>query len=349
MRPLYAVAAVVVTLWGLHVAAEFFIPVLLAALLAFLMAPVTHLLRRLHAPEWLAVIAAVLVILIPLGGFIYLVVNEVEALIHGWPQLRASFSHTLTALRESGLAGALHLRAVLNVPALEARLHANVGSEFVLALKSLKAILSTGTTIALTIFFGITMLASRRHLERAANAVMTSYSTIEPGETVGTMARLIEAFLVARTAIAVGLGVVSFVILLVFGIPYSFLLGAFLGAMTWVPIVGFFVGIAPVIVVGVGAGESVTWLLLCGLALGAVWLAQDHIITPKVVGRRLQLNFLATYLAFFAGGLLWGPWGMILSIPLLGVIRVACAASPTLQPWAFAIGDDRPSSPSRSQ
>jgi predicted PurR-regulated permease PerM len=124
------------------------------------------------------------------------------------------------------------------------------------------------------------------------------------------------------------------------GIPYSFLLGAFLGAMTWVPVLGLFVGLAPVVVVGLGAGKSPTWLVLCGLAVGAVWLVQVHFITPKVVGHRLQLNFLASYLAFFAGGLLWGAWGMILSIPLLGVIRIACAASPRLQPWAFAIGKD---------
>jgi hypothetical protein len=62
------------------------------------------------------------------------------------------------------------------------------------------------------------------------------------------------------------------------------------------------------------------------------------VITPKWVGHRLKLNFLATYLAFFAGGLLWGAWGMILSVPLLGLIRIACIASPTLRPWAFALG-----------
>jgi predicted PurR-regulated permease PerM len=104
-----------------------------------------------------------------------------------------------------------------------------------------------------------------------------------------------------------------------------------------------------VIAVGFASGKGIGAVLGIFLAIGAVWTIQDHIITPKWVGHRLKLNFLATYLAFFAGGLLWGAWGMILSIPLLGLIRIACSASPKLRPWAFALGevDDQHEQPDR--
>jgi predicted PurR-regulated permease PerM len=339
-RALSGVVVVVVVLWALHVASDFFVPVMLAALLAFLMAPGIRLMRKLHFPGWLASMVAALIVLLPLVGLIYLIVQEVQELIRNWPQLTASFQHAFAQLRDSSIADRLHLRAILDLSSLEERLHANLGSELVVALTSVKAIFTAGSIILLTIFFGITMLASRAHLERAAHRLFASYTTIASRETVGKIARMIEAFLVARTLIAVGLGAVSFVILLVCGVPYAFLLGAFLGAMTWVPVVGLLAGMIPVVLVGLAAGTSATAIVI-GLALiVVVWAVQDHIVTPKIVGHRLQLSFLASYLAFFAGGLLWGAWGMILSIPLLGVIRIVCAASPKWRPLAFAIGAD---------
>ncbi len=337
--PLYILGAIVVILWGLHAASGFFIPVLLAALLAFLMAPVIRILRKMRLPEWACVIASALLIILPLVGLIYLAASQIQALVQDWPRLNASLMRTLSDFRQSGLAGRLGLTRFLNPDILQSTAQNALGSEVKIALTSLEKILSAGSLLVLTIFFAVAMLASRRHLSRSCEYLLSSYTNIESAETVSSMAKMIESFLVARTVIATGLGVASTLILLGFEVPYSFLLGGFLGVMTWVPMIGFFLGIIPAMAVGFASGKSFGALLGVFLAIGVAWIIQDHVITPKWVGHRLKLNFLATYLAFFAGGLLWGGWGMILSIPLLGLIRIACGASPGLKPWAFALGE----------
>ena len=337
--PLYVLGVVVVGLWGLHAASRFFIPVLLAALLAFLMAPVMRILRKMRLPEWACVVISALLIIIPLAGFIYLAVTQIQALVQDWPRLSGSLMRALSDFRRSSLAARLRLTRVLDPAILQSKAQTSVGTELRIALTSLEKILSAGSLLVLTIFFAVAMLASRRHLRLSCECLLSSYTSIESTETVSTMAKMMESFLVARTVIATGLGAASILILLGFGVPYSFLLGALLGVMTWVPIVGFFLGIIPAIAVGLASGKGFGALSGVFLAIGAVWAIQDHVITPKWVGHRLKLNFLATYLAFFAGGLLWGAWGMILSIPLLGLIRIACTASPKLNPWAFALGE----------
>ncbi len=337
-----AVVVVVVALWALHVASDFFVPVMLAALLAFLMAPGIRLMRKLHFPRWLAAVVAALIVLLPLVGLIYLIVQEVQELIRNWPQLTESFEQALAQLRDSSFADKHHLRAILDVRSLEERLHANIGSGLVVALTSVKAIFTAGSIILLTIFFGITMLASRVHLERAAHRLLASYSTIASRETVGKIARMIEAFLVARTLIAVGLGAVSFLILLIGGFPYSFLLGAFLGAMTWVPVVGLLAGMIPVVLVGLAAGTSATAIVVCLVLVVAVWAVQDHVIIAQ--GRRPPL----------AAQLPRQLPGVLRRRPAVGGVGddpehpasrrdprgIVCAASPKWRPLAFAIGDD---------
>ena len=337
--PLYVFGAVVVTLWGLHAASDFFIPVLLAVLLSFLMVPVMRILRKLRLPEWACVVVSALLIILPLAGFIYLAVSQIQALVQNWPKLSDSLMGALSDFRQSGLAARLHLTRILNPAFLQSKAQTSVGSELKLALTSLEKILSAGSLLVLTIFFAVAMLASKQHLRRSCEYLLSSYTSIESTETVSSMAKMMESFLVARTAIATGLGIASILILLGFGVPYSFLLGAFLGLMTWVPILGFILGIIPAVAVGFASGKGFGAMLGVFLAIGAAWVIQDHVITPKWVGHRLKLNFFATYLAFFAGGLLWGAWGMILSIPLLGLIRIACGASSNLRPWAFALGE----------
>ena len=338
--PLFVFAAAVIALWGLHAAEEFLVPVMVAALLSFLMAPATRAMRRLRVPEPIAVFLSALLLVFPLAGFLFLMVSEIQSLINHWPELSASLLRSLSEFRQSGLAARLHLAGPLNPEQLQSKLQEGLGSGLKMALLSLKTILDATTLLLLMIFFSVALLASRVHLKKSFDQLLSAYTDIEAGPTVARMAQMMETYLVARTVIAFGLAAGSFAILLAFGIPYAFVLCAFLGLMTWVPVIGFFVGIGPVLALGFGSGAGGGKMLAIFLALGTIWLIQDHIITPKWVGHKVKLNFLVTYLAFFAGGMLWGAWGMILSIPLVGVVRIACRASPGLRPWAFLLGED---------
>jgi predicted PurR-regulated permease PerM len=348
--PLFVFAALVIALWGVHAAAEFCIPVMLAALLAFLMAPITRTLHMLKLPQWACVTLAALLIILPLAGMGYLAINQIQSLVENWPQLSGSLLQSLREFQHSPIAARLHLTGALSSASLDSKIQSHFGSALLIAVTSLKTLLSAGSLLVLTIFFAVAMLASKKHLTRSFNHLFSSYTNIASHETVSAMAKMMESFLVARIIIAVGLGVLSFLVLLLLGIPYSFLLGVFLGAMTWVPIVGYFVGVTPVLIVGFASKSGSGAMIAVLTIITAIWLLQDHVITPKWVGHKIKLNFLATYLAFFAGGLLWGAWGMILSIPLLGLVRVACQASPQLRPWAFVMGedDDRASQPGQN-
>lgn len=192
----------------------------------------------------------------------------------------------------------------------------------------------------MVLFFSVVMLVSRVHIKRSLDYLFSQYSEVSSVNTIEQMGALIEDFLIARMGIAVGVGTVGLAVAMAFGVPYAFILAVVFGLATWLPIIGFIVGILPILAVALAVGKSVAAVLTLTLILGVVWTIQDHILTPKLVGHRLKLNFLATYLVFFAGERLWGPWGMFLSVPMLGVLRIALSASPRLAPWAFLLGEE---------
>jgi predicted PurR-regulated permease PerM len=58
-----------------------------------------------------------------------------------------------------------------------------------------------------------------------------------------------------------------------------------------------------------------------------------------ITGSKVSINPMAAIIALILGGELWGTPGMILSIPLVAVLKVVFDASKSTEPWGFLLGD----------
>jgi predicted PurR-regulated permease PerM len=70
-----------------------------------------------------------------------------------------------------------------------------------------------------------------------------------------------------------------------------------------------------------------------------IQIIDNNFIAPYVIGQQIRLNPLAVIVAVFVGGLIWGVSGMIVFIPLLGILKVVLDESESLKPWGFLLGD----------
>jgi predicted PurR-regulated permease PerM len=70
-----------------------------------------------------------------------------------------------------------------------------------------------------------------------------------------------------------------------------------------------------------------------------IQFTQTYLLEPLVVGARVSINPLCTIVIIVAGEMLWGIPGMILAIPMLGIIKIICDSIPELQPYGFLIGE----------
>lgn len=61
-----------------------------------------------------------------------------------------------------------------------------------------------------------------------------------------------------------------------------------------------------------------------------------------VVGEQVNINPLFTIMAIVLGEMIWGIAGMILAIPLIGMVKIICDHHPNLQPYGFLIGPENP-------
>lgn len=103
-------------------------------------------------------------------------------------------------------------------------------------------------------------------------------------------------------------------------VPYAMTLGTLGGILEFVPVVGPLV--AGLLIVGVAIILAYQYWIWIVLALGMWRVLQDYVISPKIMGKRMELHPLAAIFGVLAGGELAGVLGVYLSIPVMASLRI---------------------------
>jgi len=150
---------------------------------------------------------------------------------------------------------------------------------------------------------------------------------IPPGrreEIRGLMDRIGQAvggFFRGQLLVALFVGVASSIGLWAIGLPFWLLVGMVAGVFNLVPLVGPFIG----------GGLAVVIALISGQPLKAVWAAvvllivqqiDNHLISPNVMGRTVQLHPVVVMLALLVGASFAGLFGMLVIVPLVAVAKI---------------------------
>jgi predicted PurR-regulated permease PerM len=130
------------------------------------------------------------------------------------------------------------------------------------------------------------------------------------------------SYLLTVTMINVGVGIATGIICAVTGMPNPAGLGALAATMNFIPIIGPVAMFVVLIVVGIVTFPSISAGLLAPLLFAVMTFLEGHFITPTIVGRRLELNALAVFIALAFWTWLWGPMGAFLASPILIVALI---------------------------
>jgi predicted PurR-regulated permease PerM len=103
-------------------------------------------------------------------------------------------------------------------------------------------------------------------------------------------------------------------------VPYALVLGTAGGIMEFIPVVGPLV--AAVLILGVALLLSYRHWLILLIFLGVWRMIQDYVVSPRIMGKSMQLHPLAAIFGVLAGGEMAGVLGVYLSIPVMASLRI---------------------------
>jgi predicted PurR-regulated permease PerM len=103
------------------------------------------------------------------------------------------------------------------------------------------------------------------------------------------------------------------------GVPYALMLGTAGGLLEFIPVVGPL--LAAAVILGVALLTGSHWVLVL-IFLIAWRLLQDYVVTPRIMGKSMELHPLAAIFGVLAGGEIAGVLGVYLSIPVMASLRI---------------------------
>lgn len=124
-----------------------------------------------------------------------------------------------------------------------------------------------------------------------------------------------------KLKIAFLLGMIAFLLFWILRIPYGFILSIIIGIFNLIPYIGNIIGGSIVLIFALLSGgvQKALWSLAIIILLEII---EDFFLEPKILGKSFGLHPLLIFIVVLLGGMIFGIPGMILAVPIAGIIRV---------------------------
>ncbi|NMH66108.1 AI-2E family transporter [Shewanella salipaludis] len=330
-RSFAVMAFLVVILAGIKAASPIVVPFVLSAFIAMICNPAIGFMMRCKIPKWLAVIV--------LMGFIVLMglwlaslvgrsVNEFSTqLPHYRDQLIEQFGWLIQKLQS------------LNIQVSKAQLLAyfDPGMALSMTTNMLSGVGNVMANLFLIILTIVFMLFEAQALPKKLHLALD-----DPDMRLKQIDKFLSSvnqYMVIKTLVSLGTGAIVGLGLAIIGVDYALLWAVIAFLFNYIPNIGSIIAAIPAILLAfiqlgpTAAGATAALYLGSNMVMG-------NVIEPRFMGRGLGLSTLVVFLSLIFWGWLLGSVGMLLSVPLTMIVKIALESSKSGGWLAVMLADD---------
>ena len=311
-------------MWGpaVTVLVTVFLPFFIGAFISYLLHPVVEFLNKRGMRRWLSIVIIYLLFFGGLGYAVYMgipmMTSQVRELSESVPELVEQYRSRVEKLNHqtANWPFGIHERFEEGVVLFENWLSAMPEKVMALALKLFDFILLIG----LIPFIAFYILKDFASLKKMA-WYMTPKKWRKQGRAfVQEVDASLGGYIRGQIIVCAAIGVISSLLFWIVGMEYPLLLGAIIGVTNVIPYFGPIIGAIPAVVIA--ATISVKMVLIIVIIVVILQFLEGNILSPLIVGKSLHMHPLFIMFALLAGGEVGGILGMVLSIPILAVLKV---------------------------
>jgi AI-2 transport protein TqsA len=332
LRLLLGLAALMIIIAGLRAAQPVLVPFALAGFITITSLPLYFWLRQRRVPAFLAVplvLLPVIGLLVAIGA---IATNSLLEIREAMPR----YAVTLTALYGRLLAWLANYRITLPEPTAEVLMNPTRVVNFATVfLRGFAGFMSLVFLVAIITLF---LLAEAVGVPRKMRAAFGEDSSMQ---RYGRIMAQIQRYLAIKTVTSLATGILIGLWALLIGLDFPLFWGLLAFLLNYVPTIGSLIAAIPALLLAIvqlgpgGAALAAAGYIVVNTAIG-------NIIEPAVMGRGLGLSPVVVLLSLVFWGWVWGPIGMLLSLPLTMVVKILLENSENLAWVAVLLGPAPP-------
>ncbi len=324
-------AALVIVIAGAKAAQALLVPFLLAFFIAIICAAPFHWLQQRKVPALIALLLVIIVVM--LGGLIVLTLigTSVNDFTNDLPiyqeKLRAQTLSLFDWLEKMGVKLSKEIL-------LEHFNPAKIMQSAASMLATAGGVLTNSFLILLTVIFILFEAAGMPNKLRAA--LPDAESSLDSFEKFITGVR---QYLAIKTLVSLGTGLVVTIGLLILGLDYAPLWGMIAFLLNYVPNIGSIIAAVPAILLALVQLSPIYSVLVATLYL-LTNIIMGNAVEPRLMGQKLGLSALVIFISLVFWGWVLGPVGMLLSVPLTMVVKIALEVNESTRWMAILLSSD---------
>jgi predicted PurR-regulated permease PerM len=195
-------------------------------------------------------------------------------------------------------------------------------TRYVTGLRSFTTSLLSGLVIfVIGPIMAFYLLVDLPRLQRGAMALVPPGRREEMRGLMDRVSQAVGGFFRGQLLVALFVGVASSIGLWAVGLPFWLLVGIVAGVFNLVPLIGPFIAGGLAVIIALIGGEPLT-ALWAALVLLAVQQIDNHLVSPNVMSRTVQLHPVVVMLALLVGASFAGLFGMLVIVPLVAVAKI---------------------------
>jgi predicted PurR-regulated permease PerM len=203
-------------------------------------------------------------------------------------------------------------------------------------IRSFYDVLLMASFVPFLVYF---MLSWRDHMRRSFLYLFSGSERQVVGKSWQGVADMVRAYVIGNFILGLMLATISCSFFFSIRMPYWPLVGSLSGFLSLVPYVGLPLAMIPAFAAGLIVYDQPAIYVIIAVVVAVLHLVAMNLLYPKVVGSRVHLNPLVVTVALMFWGTIWGGIGLLLAIPITAGIKAVCDNVTSLHGYGRLLGD----------
>ena len=307
------------------------IKVLLSGFLAILADPAVRVLEKLWIPRFIAAGSIVLTGVLICGFLIYESYDKLTDFSDEFPSYISRIGDAVSPIsrkieRVQDSAGKLqHEASPKKVPEVRVQQNGSWAAYLVRGVGSVWGVAIIAGVVPFLMFF---MLLAR---DKIFFCLKTMFGhRVDVDQFADRLTGMVRSYVAGNLMIGIILSAISILVFWRVGLTPAVTLGLISGVLSLIPFLGIMLALVIPLIAGVFQFHSAGPFIVIGVTVVALHLIAANLLIPHFVGSRLEVGPVAATIGLLFWGWLWGVPGLLLAVPLTGLVKLMADANPSL-------------------
>jgi predicted PurR-regulated permease PerM len=343
-QPFYFKAFILLSLFALVIAfmilaQNILIPLIVAIFFTFLLLPVSQKLEEWRFPKILAILLSIFMAFFIFMAMLYLFFGQISSFLNDWPILQKTLLVKWDSLQQF-VNETFHISKTDQEAWLTNKIKENASTGGILVFGIFSATTSLLASFSLIPIYVFFLTLYKEKIKEFVRLISKENHDNEALLVVYKVSKVSQKYVIGIFLDVIILSILNSTGFLIIGLPHAILFGVLISMLNVIPYVGILIGSLLPILMALLTFDSLGYTIAVAGVCVFVQFLDNNFITPLVVGSSVSINPLTATIVLIASALIWGIPGMVLCIPLTGMLKVVCDNVDSLKPYGFLLGEE---------